>query len=482
MQIEREMLRQSELTITTSQWLDDAMAPFAKTRTLIRNAAEYEHFAEPPAEDYRDPKGRRVIGYYGAIAEWFDCDLVEAVARRHPECSVLLIGADTVHAKERLADTPNVAFTGEMPYDRLPFYLHGFDICLLPFKVIPLTLATNPVKAYEYLSAGKPVVAVDLPEMKQFDGLLYAAQDAAMFVDAVTNLIEKPEPTELFQRRQAFAAGQTWVHRCKTLISEVETSSRDPWVSIIVVSYNNLDFTSACLHSLEKHNQYVNCEIIVVDNASTDGTPKYLQEWASSGQGVRRCVLNENNRGFAAANNQGLAVASGDYLVLLNNDTYVTTGWIRTLMGHLQRDKTIGLIGPVTNNIGNEAKISINYSDMHEMQVNASCYTRRHVGQIYPLGTAAFFCVMMPKTTYEKVGLLDEAFGLGFFEDDDYCRRIEQIGLSIGCADDVFIHHHLSASFGKIKNVDREALMQRNKVIYEEKWGQWIPHAYRSLT
>ena len=340
------------------------------------------------------------------------------------------------------------------PTAELPHYLHGFDVCLLPFKVIPLTLATNPVKVYEYLGAGKPIVTVDLPEMAQFEGLVYAAAGKDAFLAAVSSVLSQPESDSLVQQRKAFAQGQTWQHRTEALIQHAESSTHDPKVSVIVVTYNNIDLTRACLASLDEHSQYEHLEIIVVDNASSDGSPEYLSDWGANGRN-RTVILNEDNLGFAAANNQGLAVATGEYLVLLNNDTYVTHGWIRTLLRHLQRDRTIGLIGPVTNNIGNEAKIDIAYADMDEMLVKSAAYTRRRIGQTYPLRTAAFFCVMMPRATYERVGTLDEAFGRGFFEDDDYCRRIEQLGLRVVCAEDVFIHHHLSASFNKLKQDDQ---------------------------
>jgi len=477
LQMGKRLLNEAELTIITSTWLDEAISPHAKHRELIRNASDYEHFAKVPDRVYRDPYGHRVIGYYGAIAEWFDLDLVEAVATQHPECSVLLIGADTVNAQSKLAKLPNVAFTGEVPYSQLPHFLHGFDVCLLPFMVIPLTLATNPVKIYEYLSAGKPVVAIDLPEMSQFKGLVYAATDRDNFLVAVSDVLGQREPDSLVRQRKAFAKGQTWQHRAATLIQCVESTARDPTVSIVVVTYNNLDFTRACLASLDMHSQYEHMEIIVVDNASSDDSPAFLSEWVISGQ-YRKLILNKDNRGFAAANNQGLAVAIGKYFVLLNNDTYVTPGWIRTMMRHLEKDDMIGLIGPVTNNIGNEAKINIAYSSMEEMILEASAYTRRHLGQSDPMRTIAFFCVMIPRTTYDRVGALDEAFGRGFFEDDDYCRRVERLGLRIVCTRDVFIHHHLSASFNKLKNQERQVLFEENKTYYETKWGKWVPHSH----
>lgn len=476
--LERALIEDADITITTSSWLDEAISPQARRHLLVRNAVEYEHFYRAPAAVYRDENGRRIIGYYGAIAEWFDQDLIEKVAKRFADCCVLLVGADTVNAQARLGKWPNIKFLGEVPYSDLPFYLYGFEICMLPFKVTPLTLATNPVKVYEYLSAGKAIVSVDLPEMSQFDGLVYTARTHDAFIVAIERALGESDPEAKAADRRRFAKEQTWVRRSAALMAAAESDDDDPKVSVIVVTYNNLDLTRACLASVDVHSQYRNLEIIVVDNASSDGSREYLEEWVR-GANNRRLILNDENRGFAAANNQGLDAATGDYLVMLNNDTYVTAGWIRTLVRHLQRDTNIGLIGPVTNNIGNEAKIDIAYDDVSQLPSAAASYTRRHIGATFRMRTAAFFCVMMPRTVYERVGVLDEAFGRGFFEDDDYCRRVEQIGLGVACAEDVFVHHHLSASFGKLANPEREALFEQNKATYEAKWGPWVPHSYR---
>lgn len=476
--LERALMRHADLTITTSVWLDNIVAEHTPNRALIRNAGEFDHFSRKTETVYADAQGRRIIGYYGAIAEWFDQDLVESLARRFHDCCILLIGDDTVNARKRFKPLSNVVMLGEIPYVELPTYLHAFDVCLLPFKVIPLTLATNPVKVYEYLSAGKSVVSVNLPEMQQFGDLVRVAENTEGFLSAVDDVLSGRDAPDAVEKRQAFAREQTWKHRARTLIGHAESSVRDPKVSVIVVTYNNLDFTRACLASLDEQTDYENMEIIVVDNASADNSAEFLTQWVA-GAANRKLILNDDNRGFAAANNQGLVLATGSYLVLLNNDTYVTPGWVRTLFRHLQRDTTIGLIGPVTNNIGNEAKIQIAYETMDQMISVSQAHVRQHFGQTFPLHTAAFFCVMFSRSVYEQVGPLDEAFGRGFFEDDDYCRRIEQIGLRVACAEDVFIHHHLSASFNKLRSADRQALFDQNKLIYEKKWGAWAPHVYR---
>jgi GT2 family glycosyltransferase/SAM-dependent methyltransferase len=476
--LEKSLLRVADLTVTSAKLLDQMVCDHTRQRVLIRNASDFGHFSKRPAAIYRDELGRDVIGYYGAIAEWFDLELVAAVAKKFSECCLLLVGSDTVRAKSKLGRLPNVKFIGEVPYGELPFYLYGFDVCILPFKVMPLTRATNPVKVYEYLSAGKPVVAIDLPEMEQFGDLIKVADNPAGFISAVDAALNQGSDPDAVRRRQAFAKEQTWTHRVETLIAHIETDEQDPIVSVIVVTYNNLELTRACLASLDENSDYSQLEVVVVDNASTDGTQEFLKEWTAAGVN-RRIVLNDANKGFAAANNQGLAMAAGEYLVMLNNDTYVTPGWVRTLVNHLRRDETIGLIGPVTNNIGNEAKIDIEYPNMEEMITTSKGYTLRNTGRTFSLRTAAFFCVMMRRGVYERVGPLDEAFGIGFFEDDDYCRRIEQLGLRIACAEDVFVHHNLSSSFNKLKSRERQALFAKNKAVYETKWGKWVPHVYR---
>lgn len=476
--LEQALLRDSALTIVTSSWLESIVGSRAARCSVIRNAGEFAHFAQPPQRVFADPRGRKVVGYVGAIAEWFDQDLLEALARRLPECLIVLVGNDSVGAKARLQGFENVKFIGEVPYAELPYYVHGFDVCLLPFKVIPLTLATNPVKVYEYLAAGKAVVAVELPEMRQFGNLVEVASSHEGFLEGVGRALATPQTPELRQARQEFARAQTWEHRAQDLIAHAEPQIDVPQASVIVVTYNNLELTKACLDSLERHTDYPALEVIVVDNASSDGSGDYLQAWARSGPG-RQLILNNDNRGFAAANNQGLAQARGEYLVLLNNDTQVTPGWLGSLIGHLRRDPSIGLIGPVTNNIGNEARISIQYDNHEQMLEQSAGFTRRHIGRTFDLRTAAFFCVAMPRTVYESVGPLDEAFGRGFFEDDDYCRRVESLGLRVTCAEDVFVHHHLSASFNKLRSADRQELFERNRALYEAKWGRWEPHSYR---
>jgi len=224
---EQDLMRAADLTIVSSEWLDQDTARYTDRRLLLRNAGEYTHFCEPPGNVYRDPEGRRVIGYYGALAGWMDLNLVAAIATSFADCLILLIGHDQYKVAKKLTRFRNVRLPGEVPYAELSRYLHGFDVCILPFRKIPLTLATNPVKVYEYLSAGKPVVAVDLPEMEQFGDLVILAGDESEFLSGIAICLEERCASGTIDRRRAFAKNQTWSQRAATLMASVESRSAD---------------------------------------------------------------------------------------------------------------------------------------------------------------------------------------------------------------------------------------------------------------
>lgn len=476
--LEHDYMDHADAVVVTSQWLHDWAEQRGRQSTIVRNGCDYAHFHTPVAQPYAAVGGQRVIGYFGAIAQWFDVELIAQLARRFSDCEIVLVGDDTVQAGKALAHLPNVRMVGEVPYRELPHYLHGFDVCLLPFQRIPLTLATNPVKVYEYLCAGSEVVCTDLPEIAQFGDLVHKAGTHQEFLDAVGRALDAPASAARRAERQAFALSQTWAARARQLRECVAALSL-PSISVVVLTYNNWAYTEACLNSLFKRTDYPGrLEVVVADNASSDETVGRLKDWAAR-EPRMKLVLNDRNLGFSAGNNTGLAAATGDYLVMLNNDTVVTRGWALTLLRHFQRDPKLGLLGPATNHIGNESKVPVHYDTLEQMPAAARGWTLAHMGQLHPMRTLAFFCVMMPRAVYEQVGPMDENFGRGFFEDDDYCRRIEQLGLHMACADDVLVHHRLSASFDKVDNGERQALFERNKAYYESKWGAWVPHQYR---
>jgi GT2 family glycosyltransferase len=218
---------------------------------------------------------------------------------------------------------------------------------------------------------------------------------------------------------------------------------------------------------------------VIVDNASEDETAMWLQDVARHYPNVK-VVLSHENLGFSGGNNLGVRECRGDYIILLNNDTVVTPGWLGRLVRHLENDDKLGLVGPVTNAIGNEACVDVDYDDDEAMLVVSRRYTSAHFRELLYVDNIAFFAVAFRRATWEKTGELDEGFGLGFFEDDDYCRRVAESGLKIAIAEDVFIHHELSASFDLLGARRKQEQFEHSRELFEEKWGAWTPHKYRS--
>lgn len=483
--LEERLMRSADITVVTSDALDHYARPRTRRVAMVRNAGEYDHFHQAVAMREAlpsQPKRKPVIGYYGAIAEWFDADLLDELARRFADCEFFLIGDDSAGVGDRLKQHRHVRLLGEKPYAELPQWLAQFDVCLIPFKINPLTLATNPVKVYEYLSAGKPVVSTDLPELQQFGELVYRAVGADAFADAIARSLAEAESADgesLRSRRLEYAAHQTWAHRAQDFMRAAEHCADEPRVSVVVVAYNQWQLTERCLASLEAHADGVPMQIIVVDNASSDETATRLLDWQKHDSVNRYLVLNKTNLGFAGGVNSGLSWADGDYLVILNNDTIVSQGWARGLRRHFERDPGLGLICPVTNNIGNEAQIALAGTTPAEVFESAKRYSLDRTGEILELDNVAFFCVMMPRIVWESTGGLDERFFPGFYEDDDYCKRVLNHGWKIGCAEDVFVYHELSASFNAEGQARRHELLEKNRKLFEEKWGPWTPHRYR---
>jgi GT2 family glycosyltransferase len=165
---------------------------------------------------------------------------------------------------------------------------------------------------------------------------------------------------------------------------------------------------------------------------------------------------------------------------MLNDDTVVTPGWLGRLIGHLE-DDSIGLVGPVSNWAGNEARVEVPYSaDLVGLDEFAARQSDDHRGDVFDIPVLAMYCVAGRKRFMDQLGGLDERFRIGMFEDDDFAMRVRGVGKRVVCAEDVFIHHWGRTSFRRMSDAEYDSLFEENKRVYEEIWNRrWVPHRDR---
>ncbi|MEZ4744509.1 MAG: glycosyltransferase [Calditrichia bacterium] len=253
----------------------------------------------------------------------------------------------------------------------------------------------------------------------------------------------------------------------KTVQSALSTK-KNPLVSIVILTYNQLDKTKPCLASVAKFTRKP-YEVIVVDNASTDGTPKFLRNWQRKIK-HHKIMLNTENKGFAGGNNQGIRLATGEYIVLLNNDTIVTEGWLERLLRPFQNDESVGLVGPMSNYVaGAQLERGVSYQTDVELQNFASNYAKLFDGKVQYVHRLVGFCLAISRAVVKEIGVLDLRFGKGNYEDDDYSLRASQAGFKLAIARDVFIHHHGNSSF-KANNINYLKSLEENRQIFLDKW------------
>lgn len=249
-------------------------------------------------------------------------------------------------------------------------------------------------------------------------------------------------------------------------------------VGIIIVAYQEFECLKACLDSIRDSQTKATWTVHLLDNGSSKAYASHIHEvfqsWqATVSEGAGKWYRSETNLGFAGGNNLILRELIKDrsytHFLLLNTDTVVTPGFLDELLS-----KQVDVIGPVTNAIENEQKIDAPGMLVplpETLNVFARERFEMYQGLLMETNQLAFFCTLFTRKLMESVGLLDEQFFPGGYEDDDYCLRIKRAGYRLFIARDVFIYHKGSASFEKLLLKDRQTLAKHNRTMFEKKWN-----------
>ncbi len=239
--------------------------------------------------------------------------------------------------------------------------------------------------------------------------------------------------------------------------------------SIVILTLNQLELTRSCIESIARCTPEPH-ELVIVDNGSTDGTLEYLDELEADGATV---VRNRANHGFGGGCNQGLAVARGEYLLLLNNDTVVTDGWLGAMLDAYEADPRRGVIGPCSNHVSGPQQVApVGYDTDSLDGLEEFARQRRETlrGSGRQVSRLIGFCMLMHRSVLERIGGFDLRFGTGNLEDDDICLRAGIAGHASWMCEDSFVHHVGGSTFAG-EGIDYDRTLLANWMEFVRKWS-----------
>ncbi|MBX3461696.1 MAG: glycosyltransferase family 2 protein [Planctomycetes bacterium] len=234
--------------------------------------------------------------------------------------------------------------------------------------------------------------------------------------------------------------------------------------SVVIPCHNGADLTRRCLASLVAPPARLPAEIVLVDNGSRDDTA----DLAGLHPTIRVLRL-PTNRGFAGGVNAGIRASHGDVVLVLNNDTQAAANLLDELLRRLLASPSIGAVAPVSNHVKGPARLPVGDAGRSADGRAAIAAALAATPPLQDVDTLAGLCLLVRRTTLDRVGLFDERFGHGNYEDDDLCLRLRLHGYRLAIARHAFLHHEGHATFRAL-GIDLGTELQRRQAQFVAKW------------
>ena len=226
-QRELELLRICDKVVVSSDGLYKEITKYnvdgiSKKTFVINNGVDIEHFDPENVDQSRDitflRSSKKKVAYIGTISSWVDLDLIQNMAKKFKDVNFYIIGPlDRNFNKDKYSQTNNMIFTGTQPYEIIPTILSKVDISIMPFRKNQLVKTVNPVKIYESLAMGKPVIATRYEETEKFGDLIFTYDSAEELESILSKLLSQSEEETVIRRRIEFARENSWEKRVEQI-------------------------------------------------------------------------------------------------------------------------------------------------------------------------------------------------------------------------------------------------------------------------
>jgi len=453
-----------------------------------------KHPSTPPADIFNIP--RPIIGFAGWLGYHIDIDLLLHIGRTFPDYSLVFVGPNDLPAgskRSQLESLPNAYFLGNKERDSLPDYLQAFDVALMPYLLDGHMRTAYPLKLHEYLAAGRAIVAVEMEALLPYRNVIWMCSTPDEMIEAVRTAIHDYSPQAIESRVQT-ARENTWENRVECMYQVIDTflaeagwhneenpritrlvpdtsvipieADRDcPLVSIVIVTWNRKAEIMETIHSI--HTQtYQNIEIVVVDNASTDGTVESLQH---NHPEIKVIPLKEN-LGASAGRNPGITAAQGEIIFLLDSDASLGKDTIQNVVKKFQSRPDIGVIA---------CKV-VNASTKELDRIAGWIYSERDKldqdREFLSFSFSECGCALR-KEVFAKAGLFWDALFFGG-EGEELSLRIWDAGYAILYSPESVIYHRVSPN-ERVAGCQRQYYKLRNMLyIYLVRYPWWMLPIY----
>ncbi len=229
---------------------------------------------------------------------------------------------------------------------------------------------------------------------------------------------------------------------------------------IIIPIWNQREITKDCIDSIVRNTKYP-YRLILIDNASDSDTKLYLESVCNDRSLDVKLIRNEQNLGFVKAVNQGLKISTAPYVCIFNNDTVTTPGWLEEMVEFVESHKDIGIVNPICDGHGQMSRDEY-----------AKILAKNNKGKYMETNQCFLFCTLIKREVIDKIGHLDEVFGVGCFDDTDFSMRAGIAGYRCACLHSAYVHHIHGVSFKAMGN--RDSIVARCEKEFFKKWPRHL--------